>query len=426
LAPADSQGAEGADLLATDNVGSIAEQYARDRRRDEYLFQVPGAERVFKPWTDLRTRLDEKYGFKPAISFTHIYQWASDTVGPEDDASGFELVLDGETLHELPADFYSSRSYADFLMDSIRENRGDGRPFLAYLALTSPHDPLHVPEPWLSKYAGRYDDGYEALKRERTDGGKRAGVVADSTEVAEPHPMVRPWDSLSEEDRALQRVNMEAYAGMVDNLDYHLGRVIDFLEDIGEHDDTVVIFLSDNVGNPSSNSAYGIGWATASSGPLNLFKMAVAEGGIRAPLIISGPGVEGPGRVSGAFSYVWDVMPTILDLAGIQHPAKAGDSALLPMKGRSMAGVLSGESDTVHEPGTLIGGEMFGGRWISDGTHEAVRVAPPYGNGTWKLYNLAEDPGEARNIAQENPDLLERLETAWDQYAADVGVVFPE
>jgi hypothetical protein len=139
LAPADSQGAEGADLLATDNFGSIAEQYARDRRRDEYLFQVPGAERVFKPWTDLRTRLDEKYGFKPAISFTHIYQWASDTVGPEDDASGFELVLDGETLHELPADFYSSRSYADFLMDSIRENRGDGRPFLAYLALTSPH-----------------------------------------------------------------------------------------------------------------------------------------------------------------------------------------------------------------------------------------------------------------------------------------------
>jgi arylsulfatase len=119
-------------------------------------------------------------------------------------------------------------------------------------------------------------------------------------------------------------------------------------------------------------------------------------------------------------------MPTILDLAGIQHPAEAGDSALLPMKGRSMAGVLSGESDTVYEAGTLIGGEMFGGRWISDGTYKAVLVAPPYGNGTWELYNLAEDPGEVRNIAQENPELLKRLVTAWDQYAANVGVVFPE
>jgi arylsulfatase len=360
---------------------------------------------------------------------------------------------DGEILDALPADFYSSRSYADFLMDAVRENRGDGKPFLAYLAFTSPHDPMHVPEPWRSKYEGRYDAGYEVLKSERADGAKRAGVMPETAEVAERHPMVRPWDSLGEEDRELERANMEAYAGMLENADYHVGRIISFLEDIGEYENTVVIFLSDNgpnpwyseqypgnaesgfmdrfdnsidnIGNPSSYSAYGLGWAIASSGPLDLFKMAVAEGGIRVPLIISGPGVEGAGRVSGAFSYVWDIMPTILDIAGVQHPAEGGDSSLLPMKGRSMATVLSGESESVYEAGALIAGDMGGGRWISDGTYKAVLVAHPYGGGEWELYNIAEDPGESRNIADENPDLLERLIAAWDQYAADVGVVFP-
>lgn len=364
-----------------------------------------------------------------------------------------QYTRNGETLQELPADFYSSRSYADFLMDAVRENRGDGRPFLAYLAFTSPHDPMHVPEPWLSKYEGRYDDGYEVLKRERAEGAKRAGVMPETAELAKRHPMVRPWDSLSEDDRKWARANMEVYAGMLENADYHLGRVISFLEDIGVYDNTVVIFLSDNgsnpwyseqypgntetgfldqfdnsadnIGNPDSFSAYGIGWATASAGPLNLFKMAVAEGGIRVPLIISGPGVEGSGRVSGAFSYVWDIMPTILEIAGVRHPAEAGEASLLPMKGRSMAAVLSGESEIVDEAGSLIAGEMFGGRWISDGTHKALLVALPYGNGEWELYNIAEDPGESRNLAEESPDLLERLVTAWDQYAADVGVVFP-
>jgi arylsulfatase len=359
----------------------------------------------------------------------------------------------GEILEALPADFYSSRSYADFLMDAVRENHGDGRPFLAYLAFTAPHDPLHVPEPWLSKYEGRYDDGYEALKSERAEGAKRAGLIPEAAELADHHPTVRPWESLSDRDREWERANMEAYAGMLANMDYHLGRVVTFLEDVGEYDNTFVIFLSDNgpnpwyseqypgnkesgfldqfdnsagnIGNPNSNSAYGIGWATASSGPLSLFKMAVAEGGIRAPLIISGPGVEGAGRVSGAFSYVWDLMPTILDIARVRHPAEVGDSSLFPMKGRSMAGVLSGESETVYEAGALIAGEMGGGRWISDGTHKAVLVAHPYGDGLWELYNIAEDPGESRNIAEANPDLLERLVAAWDEYAADVGVVFP-
>lgn len=90
-----------------------------------------------------------------------------------------------------------------------------------------------------------------------------------------------------------------------------------------------------------------------------------------------------------------------------------------------MAAVLSGESETVRDAGALIAGEMGSGRWISDGTHKAVLVGHPYGDGTWELYNIADDPGESRNIAEQNPEMLERFIAAWDEYAAEVGVVFP-
>jgi len=232
-----------------------------------------------------------------------------------------EYVLDDMRLEELPKDFYATRSYADFLMDSIRENRGDGKPFLAYLAFTAPHDPLHVPEPWLSKYRGNYNDGYEVLKAKRAAAAKRLGLVSNRSKTPGRHQMLKAWNALSKEQQALESRGMEVYAGMVDNMDYHFGRVVKFLKDIGEYENTIVIFLSDNgpnpwysedypgnrgskwlaqfdnsienIGHPMSHFAYGMGWGSAGAGPLDLFKMTVGEGGIRSPLLIAGPGVKG-------------------------------------------------------------------------------------------------------------------------------------
>ena len=216
----------------------------------------------------------------------------------------------GETIHELPPDFFSSRSFTDFLLESIRENRGDGKPFFAYLAFQAPHDPMHVPEPWLSKYRDRYDDGYHALKARRAAAAKRLGLVPEDAAVPGRHPLEREWSSLSEDERALEARGMEVYAGMVENMDYHLGRVVTFLEDIGEVDNTVILFLSDNGANPwyseeypgnrdsawlasfdnsidnighrNSNYSYGIGWASAGAGPLHRFKMTVSEAAFAA------------------------------------------------------------------------------------------------------------------------------------------------
>ena len=167
-----------------------------------------------------------------------------------------EYVLDDKKLDELPADFYATRSYADFVMDAIRENRDDGKPFLAYLAFTSPHDPMHVPEPWLSQYRGAYDDGYEALKERRAASARQLGLIPADAATPERFKDLTPWDELSEEEQALGARGMEVYAGMVSNMDYHFGRVVDFLKDIGEYDNTIIIFLSDNGPNPWFSEDY--------------------------------------------------------------------------------------------------------------------------------------------------------------------------
>ena len=361
-----------------------------------------------------------------------------------------EYVMDDKRLKELPKDFYSTRSFTDYVIESIRKNRSDGKPFLAYLAFNAPHDPMHLPEPWLSKYRGNYNEGYEVLKARRATAAKRMGLVSNKAKMPESHKMLKAWDSLSKEQQAVESRGMEVYAGMVNNMDYHYGRVVQFLKDIGEYDNTIVIFLSDNgsnpwysedypgnrgskwfaqfdnsidnIGHPMSNYAYGFGWGSASSGPLDLFKITVGEGGIRTPLLIGGPGVKG-GRQVNAFSYVWDVMPTILELTGIQHPKKYQGRQVERMRGKSLNGLLTGSTKAVYDAEDFVGGELGNGMWMRQGNYKAVSVAAPYGSGEWKLYNIVDDPGETRDLSKEQPEILNKLKVAWDSYAKDVGVV---
>jgi arylsulfatase len=237
---------------------------------------------------------------------------------------------------------------------------------------------------------------------------------------------------------------------MVNNMDYHFGRVVKFLRDIGEYENTIVIFLSDNgpnpwysedypgnlgskwfaqfdnsidnLGHPMSHYAYGMGWASASAGPLDRFKMTVAEGGIRSPMLIAVPDVKG-GRQVDAFAYVWDIMPTILEYTGIPLPEKYRGRQVERMRGQSMKGVLKGSKKAVYDENDLVGGEMQNGKWMRQGDYKAVSVAPPYGSGKWHLYNIADDPGETHDLSQKQPKKLEQLKSAWDQYADEVGVV---
>lgn len=364
-------------------------------------------------------------------------------------AEHVEYTMNGKKIKELPKDFYSTRSFTDFLMKSIREQKDD-KPFFAYLAYSAPHDPLHVPEPWMSKYRGVYDDGFEKLRENRVNNVKKLGLVPNEAKVPAMNHLVKSWDSFSKKEKAVQSRNMEVYAGMVENVDYHMGRMLNFLSDIDELDNTIILFLSDNgsnpwdnsqypgngdgvylsqfdnrldnVGNPTSHTAYGIGWASAGSGPFDYFKMTVGEGGVRTPLIISGPNVS-KGETHKNFVYVTDIMPTLLEMTGVEHPDTYNGKQVLPMKGKSFSKVLSGENESLYNGSEYVAAEMQNGKWIRKGNIKAQFVPKPYGSNEWKLYDLSVDPGETTDISNSKPELLKELIAEWEKYSEEVGVV---
>jgi arylsulfatase len=153
--------------------------------------------------------------------------------------------------------------------------------------------------------------------------------------------------------------------------------------------------------------------------------MTVGEGGIRSPLLISGPGIKG-GRTSNSFAYATDIMPTILELAGVDYPAEFRGRKIEPMRGRSMVALLDDTKRAVYGSDEFVGGEMGGGKWMRQGSFKAVMVPEPYGTGIWQLFNVAEDPGEAKDLSKAMPDKLKTLKAAWDRYATEVGVVLPK
>ena len=302
-------------------------------------------------------------------------------------------------------------------------------------------------------YRGRYDAGYEEFKESRWGSAKELGIVPQRAELAERNPLIEPWSDLTEDERRLEARGMEVYAGMLTCMDYHYGRVLDFLKDIGEFENTVIVFLSDNganpwyssdypgatesefknqfdnnvenIGHPRSNYAYGMGFASGSGGPLDKFKMTVGEGGIRSPFLIAGPGINGGRRID-AFAYVTDVMPTLLEIADVEYSTEFNGRQVEPMRGRSMLGLLEGSENSIYAPDEFVGGEMQGGRWMRRGDLKAVLVPEPYGTGRWRLHDVVNDPGEANDLSEEMPDKLQALVAAWDEYANDVGVVLPE
>ena len=140
------------------------------------------------------------------------------------------------------------------------------------------------------------------------------------------------------------------------------------------------------------------------------------------PLLISGPGIRGD-RQSDAFAYVWDIMPTLLEMASVEYPAEFQGREIEAPRGRSIVGLLDGTQDAIYGATEFIGGEMGGGKWMRQGAFKAVMVPAPYGTGVWRLFNVDEDPGEAKDLSSMMPDKLDTLKAAWDRYAKDVGVV---
>lgn len=371
---------------------------------------------------------------------------------------------DGEKLESLPEDFYSTRFYTERMIEYIDAGSGDGKPFFAYLAYTSPHWPLQAPRESIEKYKGVYDEGYEVLKHKRLQALKERGLVDADLQPFPRFPDEAPWESLDEDEKRYQSRLMEIYAAMVDDMDIYIGKLITHLKAIGEYENTFIFFLADNgpeahnldeswegmtefiaaccdnsyenIGNADSYVWYGQNWGQASNTPYRMYKGFTSQGGVRVPAFAHFPRQLEAGERKLAMLHVMDVMPTLLELAGIEHPGKQyRGRQVVEMKGRSMLSYLRGDTRQVHADDTVFGWELFSKRAVRKGDWKIIyepyhAVLEPRVAGvrtdTWQLYNLAEDPVELNDLSASHPQKLAELIAHWHEYVAETGLVIPD
>jgi arylsulfatase A-like enzyme len=359
---------------------------------------------------------------------------------------------DGVRVH-VPGDFYSTEFYTDKIIEYIDE-REKNQPFFAYLSFTAVLDPLHVPDEFLEKYKGRYDVGYDVLRQERLEKMKEIGIIPKETQPFPRLPMIPAWEDLTQEQKRVDAKRMEIYASMVENIDFHLGRLFQHLKKSDVYQNTIIYFFSDNgangadmhmypgtnedwvirnsdnrfenMGSQYSRIAQGMAWAQVSMTPFRLFKALPAEGGIRSPLIVRTPDMANVGSRSNAFTHVMDIAPTILDQAGVEHPGTSYKGQKIhPLLGRSMMNVLNGKSESVYDKDTPVCWELFGFKAVRKGDLKLLWLPEPLGIDDWQLYDLSKDPGELNDLSQQLPEIRSDMIEIWNQYAVETGVILP-
>lgn len=347
---------------------------------------------------------------------------------------------------------YSTDFYTDKLLSYISEAKDKKQPFFGFAAYTSPHWPLQVDETFWKKYEGRYNGGYDSLRTARMVSLKRSGIIPSSYELPQQHPDVIPWDSLSKEDQKIEARKMELYAGMVDNLDSNIGRLINHLKSIGEYDNTLIVFMSDNgaaaedfyyhdyfgpyvqehfnndydnMGQPDSYVSYGRQWAEAGSAPFKYFKGYVTEGGMTAPMIISGSMLKQQNVLSNTFTTLMDLAPTFYELADVKYPKEYNQLTIAPLRGSSLMPLLQKETNVVHDDNYVFGFEHRGQASVRKGDWKLISIDKPFSVENFKLFNIKTDRAEQTDLKTQHPEKFEELLQEWYNYSEAVGVIIP-
>ncbi|MDC0010926.1 arylsulfatase [Porticoccaceae bacterium] len=351
-------------------------------------------------------------------------------------------------LADLPEDFYSSKFIVDRMISYLESDKQPNRrqPFFSYLAFQAIHIPVQAPREVTDSYNGVYDQGWHQLRKMRHQRAIALGLIAPDTALAEMPANSRDWGNLSPQDRALYARAMQVQAAMLESMDSHIGRFIEYLNGRGELDNTLFIVTSDNGPEPSypldisgmktwmsfngynhrldnlgekgSMVAIGPEWASASASPLNMFKFYAAEGGIRVPLIIAGPNIERQ-NWQPAMVMVTDIAPTVLDYLEVKDQYKEA----VAITGRSMMPLLEGSATEIYADDEAIGMEVSGNSVLIKGDYKLSRNSPPHGDNIWRLYNLAADPGESQDLRALQPEQFDLMMEDYKKYESEFGVI---
>lgn len=365
-------------------------------------------------------------------------------------------------IDEYPDSYYSTDDWTDKAIGFVREVRtaSPERPFFLYVANNAVHAPLQAKPNDLRKYRGHYDAGWTALRQARYERQLALGIIPPGATLAASDPFIPDWDEATAADRRLYARHMEVYAAMLDCVDQNVGRLVAFLDSLGELDNTIIIFTSDNggtyaggpagaiynnrrnglpdrplaqerelvdlVGGPQSAPLYPTGWGQLCNTPFPTYKTYTGGGGRRVTYVMSWPAkIADTGQIRLQFIHVTDVMPTLLELAGVPAlPAIQGVPAL-PMHGKSFAPVLFDAA--APAPRTEQYYECWSNRaYYRDGwlARSIQKRGMPIDMDNWTLHDLREDFAESIDLSRSQPEKLAELIEAFDQ-AAWTNMVYP-
>ena len=385
----------------------------------------------------------------------------------------------GETHQFVPALYHDNHSVAPprtveegyhlsaDLADRAIAQLGDlravdvDRPFFLYFCTGACHSPHHAPRPWIARYRGRFDEGWDRWREETFARQLETGLLAPDTELSPRPPWVPAWLDLPAEERRVAARFMECFAAFLSYTDAQLARVLGFLEQTGDRENTLVVLVSDNgasseggptgsindnrlqnfdpagpaelsrrieeLGGPSAHNNYPWGWTMAGNTPFKRWKREVHEGGVADPCIVSWPGRLGSdGGVRRQFAHAVDVLPTVLELAGIEAPSFIGHVPQTPLDGISFVPLLGPEGAGAPGHRTTQYFEMFGSRALYHEGWKAVTFKPigplyddglnwnaPFDDDRWELYHVAVDPAEIHDLAAHHPERLAGMVERW-------------
>ncbi len=350
---------------------------------------------------------------------------------------------DGEET-ELPEDFYSSKTYIDKMISFHQQEANKSNPFFSYIAFQAIHTPVQAPKEFVEKYREVYKKGWNQLRKDRFEKAKELGYIPQETKYVDPFPQFKKWDELSDKKKDYYSTTMAVTAGMLEAMDYHIGRYVDYLKQSDMLDNTIFIITSDN-GNEGADYTLGTPWAlnngfhqnfdekggngyygwigpenaNALTSPFSYFKYYTGEGGLRVPLIFSGKNIPKNQR-SNTFCFFTDIAPTIYDMVGIPTVANEGYA---PITGKSILPHINNDSVPVYAANEGVGLEAAASSaYFLDG-YKIVKNNIPLGDTKWYLYNLKNDPSELNDIARQEPERFQKMLAAYEAYAKNVGVL---
>lgn len=347
------------------------------------------------------------------------------------------IALDEEE-YTPELDYYSTNVYTDFAMKFIAEKKDPKQPFFLYLAYQAPHWPLHALPEDIAKYKGTFMKGWDVLRTERFAKQKASGIISKDEKLSPRDAKIPEWNSLTQIQKEAWDEKMAVYAAMIDRMDQNIGRLKAKLKELGQLDNTVFMFLSDNgasnestngtgftkeiieasklpASNPKSFTAYGFEGANVSNTPFRLFKHWEYEGGTATPFIAYGPNIKA--QTVFQSGHIIDVMSTCLALAHLKYPETHKGNTIKPTTGQSLVPLFKGEKWKGHD---ALYFEHEGNRAVRQGNWKLVSEYPA---NKWELYDLSKDRTEQNNLALKYPEKVNEVNALYLAWATKSEVI---